>query len=140
MSLREIQSAMYEAVTSADLDRSSKLLAPEGSLSPEKRIAVYADMYLFRLVDALRDDFPKVARLCGDRKFFELAMKYARRHPSEDPSLAHFGRHFAKFLRPLDHGPRRRGPAQRSQRSVLREPERFGKCDHCSRARYRNHY
>lgn len=64
----------------------------------EQRVQIYADMYLWRLVDALRSDFPKVSALLGDQLFYSTAAAYVRAHPSQHPSVSMFGRHFAEFL------------------------------------------
>jgi hypothetical protein len=88
------------------------LVAPEGpqatrleecflgtpALPAADRVRVYANMVLWRQIDALREDFPKLATLCGEDDFYQLAEAYIRRHPSEHPSLARLGRHLASFL------------------------------------------
>jgi hypothetical protein len=68
------------------------------ALPPAERLAIYADMYLWRQVDALREDFPKLAAVLGDDGFFALAEGYVREHPSEDPSLSKLGRRVADYL------------------------------------------
>jgi hypothetical protein len=45
----------------------------------------------------MRDDYPKVAVVLGDR-FAPTVRGYIGRHPSDHPSLRHFGRHFPEFL------------------------------------------
>lgn len=67
-------------------------------LSAQARVHLYADMVLFRQVDALRADFPFVAALLGDRPFFLLARDYVRAHPSESPDLGMLGRKLAAFV------------------------------------------
>jgi len=61
------------------------------------RLHVYADMFLWRQVDALRSDFPQLAAKLGDDAFFALAKRYLLAHPSEDPDLGRLGRYFAQF-------------------------------------------
>src|ERR1700674_2883763 len=61
------------------------------------RLHVYADMFLWRQVDALRSDFPQLAAKLGDDAFFVLAERYILAHPSEDPDRGRLGRHFAQF-------------------------------------------
>jgi hypothetical protein len=64
---------------------------------PLARIEVYRTAYVSRLCDVLRDDYPKVAAALGDR-FLAVATEYVAAHPSEHPSLRHFGRHLPEFL------------------------------------------
>jgi hypothetical protein len=75
------------------------LLAGTPDLSASERVAIYADMYLWRLVDALREDYPKLAALLGDERFFALAEAYVREHPSDRPDLGRLGRNLPAFLR-----------------------------------------
>jgi hypothetical protein len=63
------------------------------------RLAIYQDMYLARLTDALRQTFPAVARSLGEETFAALARDYLRQHPSEHHDIAQAGRRLAAFLR-----------------------------------------
>ena len=74
-----------------------ELVTPSQTLDAGARVGVYVDAYFARLRDILREDFPRVAALLGDR-FEETAWSYVRAHPSEHPSVRHLGRHFANFL------------------------------------------
>lgn len=75
-------------------------------LRAHERIGIYADMYLWRLADALREDYPKLAALVGDERFLAVADTYAREHPSDRPDLGQFGRHLPAFLRRFAGGER----------------------------------
>jgi hypothetical protein len=55
-------------------------------------------MYRARLVDVLREDYPRVAAILGDADFAALACRYLARHPSTHPSVRHVGRHFADWI------------------------------------------
>jgi hypothetical protein len=68
------------------------------ALSAAERLAIYADMYLWCQVDALREDFPKLVAVLGDEGFCFLAQGYVREYPSEHPSLSKLGRHLADYL------------------------------------------
>ena len=67
-------------------------------LDPAGRVAIYARMYCARLIDALGEDYPRVAAVLGTDRFGELAHEYVATHPSTHPSLRWFGRGFAAFL------------------------------------------
>jgi hypothetical protein len=75
------------------------LLAGTPDLTAAERVAIYADMYLWRLADALREDYPKLAELLGDERFLALAEAYVREHPSDRADLGRLGRHLPAFLR-----------------------------------------
>ncbi len=68
------------------------------ALPAAERLAIYANMYLWRQVDALREDFPKLVAVLGDEGFYALAERYVREHPSEHPSLSKLGRRVADYL------------------------------------------
>jgi hypothetical protein len=58
-----------------------------------------------RLRDVLREDFPKVTALLGDR-FDEVVAGYLETFPSEQPSVRHLGRALAEFLRRCEDMPK----------------------------------
>src|SRR5262245_45099945 len=75
-----------------------ELVNGRGALGPAERLEIYADMYRSRLIDVLREDFPRLAALLGDSEFAALACRYLARHPSTHASVRHVGRAFAHFL------------------------------------------
>ncbi len=102
MTLAETQALFHAAVTREDGDRSLEIQrcftgSPE--LTAAERVEIYADMYLWRLVDALREDYPKLAAFLGDERFYALAEAYVREHPSSHHDLGRMGVHLAAFLR-----------------------------------------
>jgi len=76
-------------------------IAARDEVGARERLEVYANMYFFRLLDALRGDLPSVAGLMGDDAFHNLVVDYLLAHPSTNPSLRHAGRHMPGFL--ADH-------------------------------------
>src|SRR5690242_10865637 len=100
--LRELQAAFWRSIATRPGDG-----APEGDLlgvvrggrlAPADRVGVYASMYLWRLVDALAEDFPKVAAALGRERFADVVRAYLARHPSTEPSVRHLGRALPAFL------------------------------------------
>lgn len=91
MTLAETQARFWRALYGDPVD-ASFVEGPD-------RLHVYANMFLFRQVDALRADFPQTAERLGDAKFFEVVRAYVREHPSQHPDLGRLGRRFASFLR-----------------------------------------
>ena len=71
---------------------------PSATLRPEQRMAIYADAYLARLLDALEDDFPALARLLGPQAFRRTCRAYLERHPSRSRSLNPLGRRLPDVL------------------------------------------
>jgi hypothetical protein len=70
----------------------------DGALAPPARLEIYAGMYRARLVDVLREDFPRVLTVLGDEDFAALACRYLARCPSTRPSVRHVGERFADFV------------------------------------------
>jgi len=101
MTLAETQAAFHALATRAANPPSGAedFLVGSPELGAAERLGIYADMYLWRLTDALREDYPKLAALLGDERFLALAETYAREHPSDRPDLGQFGRHLPAFLR-----------------------------------------
>ena len=102
MTLAETQALFHEALTSTDQVKAERLeacFAGTPELPAAERVAIYADMYRYRLIDTLRVSFPELVRYLGDETFAVLAEDYLRRHPSEHHDIGQVGRHLAAFLR-----------------------------------------
>ena len=99
--LGELQLRFFGALDPAAPPIDAALLAAvngTGSLDAAQRIRIYADMYRARLVDVLREDYPRVAATVGDADFAALACRYLTRHPSTHPSVRYVGRRFAGWI------------------------------------------
>jgi hypothetical protein len=70
----------------------------DGALGPAERLEIYAGMYQTRLLDVLREDFPRTLAVVGDDTFATLALGYLARCPSTTASVRHLGQRFADFL------------------------------------------
>jgi len=102
VTLAETQALFYEILTGADPvapERIDACFAGTPDLPAVERVAIYADMYLWRLVEALRETFPKLVRHLGDERFAALAEDYLRRNPSEHHDVGQVGRRLPAFLR-----------------------------------------
>ena len=103
--LRELQRAFWRAVATppegegtggAELAR---VVTSTGRLSAAERVHIYAGMYFGRIVEALGEDFPKVAAVVGADTFADLVRDYLADHPSTEPSIRHIGGAFPAFLK-----------------------------------------
>jgi hypothetical protein len=101
LKLGQLQALLARAIEAPEtvepglLERSISERTP---LDAAARADIYAEMYRFRLADALRADFPRLARLLGDEGFFAMAQAYAAEHPSASSDIGQFGRHLPDFL------------------------------------------
>jgi len=104
--LRELQARFLRSIATTP-ERSDghgfdpallELVEGRGRLGSTDRLGVYTEMYWARLLDVLRDDFPRVAAVLGGDRFTALAGAYLERHPSTDPSVRWVGAYFAAFL------------------------------------------
>ena len=68
-------------------------------VSVDQRLAVYANAYGYRLIDALSENYPAVHTLLGDEAFYEMAYAYMSAYPSHHFSLRYFGHKLEGFLR-----------------------------------------
>src|SRR5262245_559001 len=74
------------------------LVEPGARLGSAERVGIYADMYRWRLIEALREDYSRLATALGDSGFAALVGAYVAAHPSRHPSLRHLGAALAGFL------------------------------------------
>ena len=77
-------------------------------LSAEARVDIYANMYFYRLLDALKEDFPATLAVLGDDNFHNLVTGYLLEYPPTEPSIYYCGQHLADYLR--DHPMREGAP------------------------------
>jgi hypothetical protein len=77
------------------------LVRGDDRLSAEDRVDIYANMYFYRLLDVVKEDFPATLKVIGDDNFHNLATGYLLEYPPTEPSVLFCGRHLAKYLR--DH-------------------------------------
>lgn len=119
--LNQLQSILYRLITAAS--GVAEGLAAEGSMPPggldalvlgddrlsaEDRVDIYANMYFYRLLDVLKEDFPATLRVLGDDNFHNLATGYLLDYPPTEPSVQYCGRNLAAFLR--NHPLRKNAP------------------------------
>lgn len=68
----------------------------------EQRLAVYANAYRRRLIEALASVFERCAQMLGEDAFDALALAYVETHPPHDRSLGRYGVDFPEWLRARD--------------------------------------
>jgi hypothetical protein len=82
----------------ADASAIESLIGGDDRLPAAERLDIYANMYFFRLLDCLREDFPRLATALGEKRFHNLATDYLLVHPSGNPSLRYLGQRLPAFL------------------------------------------
>jgi hypothetical protein len=60
--------------------------------------AVHRNNRAFGLIEAMRAQFPAVARLMGRNVFADVALAFIRQHPPRSPVMARIGPQFAEFI------------------------------------------
>jgi hypothetical protein len=68
-------------------------------LSAIDRVEIYANMYFYRLLDAIKEDFPATVRVIGDANFHNLITGYLAEFPPGDASITEASGNLAKFAR-----------------------------------------
>jgi hypothetical protein len=109
--LKQLQSILYRLITAAsgvaeglDAEHSmpvgglDALVLGDERLSAEARVDIYANMYFYRLLDVLKEDFPATFRVLGEDNFHNLATGYLIQYPPTEPSVHFCGRYLADFL------------------------------------------
>lgn len=69
----------------------------EGGLPAAERLDIYANMYFYRLLDALKEDYPRLLEAIGEKRFHNLITDYLLQHPSRHPSLRYLGESLPAF-------------------------------------------
>ena len=79
--------------------RVGEVILPSARLRPEERLAIYHDMYLLRMEEALESDYSALKHFLGDEGFRALVAGYVRAHPSRSYSLNFLGAHLPDYVR-----------------------------------------
>jgi hypothetical protein len=119
--LKQIESILYRLITAPSgvaeglatergMPRGGldAIVRGDDRLSAEDRVDIYANMYFYRLLDVLREDFPATLKVLGDDNFHNLATGYLLEYPPTEPSVIYCGLHLAAYLR--DHPMRKDAP------------------------------
>lgn len=96
-SLYEIQHAFQNHLRGADPDILRYLKLPDQGLI-EDRLAVYANGYRWRLIDALQREYAVLLAYLGEEAFTDCADDFMDTHPSRYYSINDFARQFPEFL------------------------------------------
>jgi hypothetical protein len=97
--LRELQERFWAAlVAQAPSSALLDAVRDDPPLAPADRVRIYTDAYRWRLTDALREDYPRLAARLGGEAFGDLVHAYLTAHPSVHPSIGRAGRRLPEFL------------------------------------------
>ncbi len=109
--LKSVQALLYRLIVApngvADGLRTESDLSPGGldaiiggdrRLSAVERLDIYAEMYFYRLLDCMKEDYPATLAVLGATNFHNLITGYLIAHPPSHPSLLYAGRHLADYL------------------------------------------
>jgi hypothetical protein len=104
--LKETQILLWNLITAPEgvhkalADRGDKGLPikPSATMTPAERLDIYANMYFYRILDSLKEDFPQVLESIGEGLFHNLITDYLLKHPSSHYSLRYVGQHLPDFL------------------------------------------
>jgi hypothetical protein len=101
VTLAETQALFHAAATGAGADPAAleACFAGTPALPAADRLAIYAGMWWWRQVEALRAEFPLLLACLGPERFDALCRDYLESHPSEHHDIGRLGRALAAFLR-----------------------------------------
>ncbi|MGH7785315.1 MAG: DNA-binding domain-containing protein [Candidatus Binatia bacterium] len=92
------------ATLAADTDRGGDLrgglaatIRGDGALDAAQRLDIYANMYFFRLLDVLKEDYPACVETAGDAGFHNLVTDYLLAHPPAHFSIRYAGQALPEF-------------------------------------------
>jgi hypothetical protein len=77
----------------------ANVIASDDRLSAAERVDIYANMYFYRILDVLKEDFPATLAVLGAERFHNLVTGYLIEYPPAHFSISNAGNHLADFLR-----------------------------------------
>jgi hypothetical protein len=75
-----------------------RVLRGDARLTAVERLDIYANMYFFRLLDLLREDYEALLACLGDQGFYRFVAEYLEARPSLHPSVRNVGERLPAFL------------------------------------------
>src|SRR5206468_12490016 len=69
----------------------ASFIAPNSRLTSFERLEIYNRQYWYRVLGALREDFPGLRAVFGSRRFEALSVAYLAQHPSRSFTLRNLG-------------------------------------------------
>jgi len=87
------------ALPAGDRDDALAMIRVRPGMTQVERLDVYANMYFFRILDVLKEDYPVLLALLGDDAFHNFVTDYLLAHPSRHWSLRWAGERLPEFLR-----------------------------------------
>jgi len=109
-SLADVQAQLYDLITApegvakrlGELGRGSRdleaVVRSSGRLSAVERVDVYANMYFFRILEVLADEYAKILALVGGDAFHNLVTDYLLACRPAHPSMREVGARLPEFL------------------------------------------
>ncbi len=71
---------------------------PSDKLTPLECVSVYADMYFWRFIDIMSEEYPTVQHILGKELFNQVVRDYIARHPSTHYNLNRLSIKFPDYL------------------------------------------
>jgi len=108
--LRDVQALFYDLVTAPEgvepgmmargqSGRELEAVIRGGQrMSAVERLDIYANMYFYRILDVLREEYPRIVAVVGDAAFHDLVTDYLLIHRPRNPSLREAGALLPQYL------------------------------------------
>ena len=91
--------AADDATAEMAAERIGEIVLPSASLEVLERVSLYQGMYLLRMAEALKFDYPIVHAYLGAERFAELVKDYVAVHPSRSYTLNRLGDSLPEFIK-----------------------------------------
>lgn len=79
------------------LSIAEEIIKPSPQMDSAERLELYHRQYWYRLLDSIEEDFPVLARMLGQERFWTLMEDYLVAFPSKSFTLRHLGERLPEF-------------------------------------------
>jgi hypothetical protein len=97
-SLAEIQLALARRILGGDAPELDAWIAVPRGVDAAERLSAYTNGYPARIEESLREMYPALLHILGDRTFAELAERYLPHVPADEPNLNFVGSALPGFM------------------------------------------
>jgi len=110
--LKKLQKWMKQAISTPYALQPKKLknqtqhyLTGNSRMNAKERFDIYVNDFWPRILDSLAEDFPKLKKMLGEKKFRGWIEKYIEKHPSTSFTLFYLGKNLPHFMKKYYRGP-----------------------------------
>ena len=96
--LQQLFEGFHSAILDKDVAQIVSAIKPNPRIPPTQQLAIYINGYRYRLIDAIKSDYPALLHYVGEKPFEKLAINYIETTPPQHFNLDRYPHAFVKTI------------------------------------------